>query len=47
MELNHRELRELIRMELRKIQAIEDIAETLEGILINLERKYRGGGDKK
>lgn len=42
--INEREKQKLIELEMRKIQALEDLSETLEGILMALHRKQRGGG---
>lgn len=42
--LNEREKKEWLELEERKIQALEDIAETLEGLVLNLQRKQRGEG---
>tara|TARA_Y100000004_G_scaffold190835_1_gene248589 strand:+ start:1148 stop:1324 length:177 start_codon:yes stop_codon:yes gene_type:complete len=44
MELTHREIRALIILQERKLQALEDIAETLEGLLLTFQRKQGGGG---
>jgi len=41
---NEREKREIMKIEIRHVQALEDIAETLEGILMVLHKKKGGGG---
>ena len=44
MDLTYREIRALILLQERKLQALEDIAETLEGLLLTFQRKQGGGG---
>ena len=44
MDLTSREIRALISLQERKLQALEDIAETLEGILLEFHKKQGGGG---